>query len=389
MKVLYCSITMSKRKFEEIFSLSNVKPHVVANKFNMMFNKGFVKQGFEVTNMSSVLMNRAISKKIFWSGSTEVEDGIKYVYLPFINLPVLRQMSILFQSIFKGLAWAGKNKSDSCIVVDSLNILISVGAIIAGKIRKVPVVAVVTDLPEFVSSEGSKYTKIFYKIIKYYDYYVVLTEEMNNKINFSNKPHIVIEGLVDSDMKDVSNELENKNDKKVVMYTGGLNKDYGVKNLMDAVMMLDDKDVELHLYGAGPLVDEIKESVKKDSRIKYFGVALNDVVVKEQIKATLLVNPRFSTEEYTKYSFPSKNLEYMASGTPTLTTKLPGMPKEYYDYVYLIEDESTEGVAKTLSNVLSNSREELHEKGLRAKEFVLNNKNNKIQSKKIIDMIKK
>ena len=29
----------------------------------------------------------------------------------------------------------------------------------------------------------------------------------------------------------------------------------------------------------------------------------------------------------------------MVSGTPVLTTKLPGMPKEYDDYVYIIEDE--------------------------------------------------
>ena len=36
-------------------------------------------------------------------------------------------------------------------------------------------------------------------------------------------------------------------------------------------------------------------------------------IVKEEKKSTLLVNPRFTNEEYTKYSFPSKNMEYMAS----------------------------------------------------------------------------
>ena len=65
--------------------------------------------------------------------------------------------------------------------------------------------------------------------------------------------------------------------------------------------------------------------------------------------ATLLINPRFSNEEYTKYSFPSKNMEYMASGTPILTTKLPGMPKEYYEYIYLFEEESIEGMKNKMS----------------------------------------
>ena len=58
--------------------------------------------------------------------------------------------------------------------------------------------------------------------------------------------------------------------------------------------------------------------------------------VAEELKATLLVNPRPTTEEFTIYSFPSKNMEYMASGTPLLTTKLPGMPEEYHQYVLAI-----------------------------------------------------
>ena len=34
----------------------------------------------------------------------------------------------------------------------------------------------------------------------------------------------------------------------------------------------------------------------------------NDRVVEEQLRATLLVNPRPTTEAFTKYSFPSKNM---------------------------------------------------------------------------------
>ncbi len=58
--------------------------------------------------------------------------------------------------------------------------------------------------------------------------------------------------------------------------------------------------------------------------------------------------------------FLQKNIEYMASGTPLLTTKLPGMPKEYYPYVFLIENESVEGYAKALESVLAQSDEELY-----------------------------
>lgn len=106
------------------------------------------------------------------------------------------------------------------------------------------------------------------------------------------------------------------------------------------------------------------------------------------MKETLLIKPRPTDEEYTKYLFPSKNMEYMVSGTPVLTTKLPGMPKEYNDYVYLIEDETVEGLATTFENLLSKPKEELYAKGLKAKNFVLQEKNNVVQARKTIDMLR-
>ena len=63
------------------------------------------------------------------------------------------------------------------------------------------------------------------------------------------------------------------------------------------------------------------------------------------------------------------------------------MPKEYHPYVYLLEDESKEGIAKKLTEILAQSDEELFQKGQRARRFVLEEKNNVIQAKKILDML--
>jgi len=53
-----------------------------------------------------------------------------------------------------------------------------------------------------------------------------------------------------------------------------------------------------------------------------------------------------------RYSFPSKLIEYMASATPVLTTRLPGIPPEYEPYVYWIEDDSVEGIEHSLRAVM-------------------------------------
>jgi len=159
--------------------------------------------------------------------------------------------------------------------------------------------------------------------------------------------------------------------------------------LTDAFIAAGVDNTELHIYGSGDFEEELKKICQKHADIKYFGVIPNDIVVKEQLKATLLVNPRPTNKEYTKYSFPSKNMEYMVSGTPTLTSNLPGMPEEYKKYVYLIDDETVEGLTNSLRAILSKTKEELHQKGMIAKDFVLHNKNNIIQAKKILDMINK
>ena len=77
----------------------------------------------------------------------------------------------------------------------------------------------------------------------------------------------------------------------------------------------------------------------------------------------------------------------MASGTPVLTTVLPGMPREYHPYVYLLEDETADGIAKKLQEVLENTDETLFRKGTEARKFVLEQKNNVIQAKKILEML--
>jgi len=71
-----------------------------------------------------------------------------------------------------------------------------------------------------------------------------------------------------------------------------------------------------------------------------------------------------------------------------LTTKLLGMPEEYYDYVFLFDDESLEEMARTMEWILNLPKEELHAKGAAAKEFVLREKNHIVQAKRIVDLLR-
>jgi glycosyltransferase involved in cell wall biosynthesis len=220
-----------------------------------------------------------------------------------------------------------------------------------------------------------------------YDAYVFLTEAMNKVINKHNVPYIIMEGLVDSDIK-IDSEVENLSNTKNILYAGGMHERYGLKTLVEAFMRINGDFYRLCIYGSGPFVNDLIEKYcKKDNRIHYMGVVPNSEVVKAEYQSILLVNPRPTTEAFTKYSFPSKNMEYMVSGRPLLTTNLPGMPSEYHEYVYIFESEDVLGFEKSLKQILSLSENELYKKGQSAKRWILDNKNNKIQTARIINMV--
>lgn len=248
-------------------------------------------------------------------------------------------------------------------------------------------------VPDLVGKYGIRHKEIlkrlFYdryannqlKMSQYADSYVLLTEQMKDVLNVGEKPYVICEGFL-PDISVTSGENIEKKDKKIVLYTGSLNPVFGIKDLMDQFLKIKNEDAELWICGDEYWADVIKEYGKKDNRIKYKGFLPKQEILKLQRMASILVNPRKNDGEYTKYSFPSKTLEYMVSGTPVVMYKLDGIPDEYNEFIYYVD-----GDMKTkLEEVLTKDNDELYKFGRDAKKFVLENKNNICQAKKILDM---
>ena len=397
--LLYVSTLSSQNVLEYLFETGTKKPIVSAQKFHRLIAEGLAshKERVTVQTLSSPPVIHTSHKRRFWKLPTEVDQEVIYSYVPFINYPGLKTVSVFLGTFFKTFFWCiFKNKKKSAVLCDVLMVGISSAALLACKLTGTRVVGIVTDIPGmiFAKNKPSKgfnffdlHRKINFATLTRFDAYILLTKPMTDIVNPKNQPFMVMEGLVDTQMANRENTLENKSPYWTIIYAGGLFEKYGIKDLIEAFMKLPDSDARLHLYGVGLMVEEITTFTHKDERIVYKGMMPNEIVVADQLKARLLVNPRPTHEAYTKYSFPSKNMEYMASGTPTLTTVLPGMPEEYKDYVFLIQQENTQGIYKVLSELLSRPPEDLHEFGKKAKEFVLKNKNKEVQSARILEFL--
>lgn len=319
----------------------------------------------------------------------------------FTNLPIIKNF-IKSYNLFKEIKLNISKSENDHVILSTINPYYLKAAIRIKKIfPKIKLCVVVSDLPELKHDPESRrdiniITWVYkeyiekpatYKLLNKFDSYVVLTNQMANFLNICDRPWVRIEGIFDniSEVKYVDILLTKE--EKTILYTGSLNYSYGIRNLLDAFKLIKDDSYKLWICGGGPGENLIKERILEDKRIQFWGMVSKKTIRDLQKKATLLVNPRNSIGEYNKYSFPSKTMEYLASGTPTLIYKLEGIPEEYYNYCFTLEDSNTELLAKTITEICMMDTQKLNELGVAARKFIYENKNSKVQCGKILKML--
>lgn len=391
MKVFVVGLYLEEDLIEKYNELSNdsAKISVAAIKYSKLIKDGFEENLKDVEHIFIPSFGMFPQcKKMFW---TEKSIG-KNNYLRLINVFILKQLSIIFGVFFSILKWKLKNRKEDCYVVFTFVYLPFLISVFPFRLfTKIKFVNFVPDLPSFSFTYSQHKNFLIKKITPVYvfltnkltgliSYYVFITKYMTDI--FPNKPFTIIEGL--TNFNDKNNVSIEKSRIKAIMYSGALFEKYGIKNLIDAFVKIEG-DYQLWLFGSGDMVDYIQSLSQKDKRIMYYGIKPNSEVIIYQKKATLLINPRFSNSEFTKFSFPSKLVEYLSSGTPVITTRLLGIPDDYNDKFYFIDDESVEGIKNAIEKYISLDGKELLNFGENGKNFVHAEKNYKTQIKKLIN----
>jgi glycosyltransferase involved in cell wall biosynthesis len=327
----------------------------------------------------------------------EIENGVRYSYVKIRNKKFISYYDMIKNSYvqLKNLLRNLNSGENAVVFTDVLSICAVVSTLIFCKIHKIKSCAIITDLPNLVTAinKGNQKSKLrdlkdkfLNFMIQKYDGYCFLTESMN-EINYHRKPYTIIEGIATDNSEDKL--ISEKNQPFTIMYAGGLYAKFGVKKLVDSMEFLQNKNIMLCLYGEGELKDYIRDKGNINQNIKYMGIYPSNQIFEFEKKADLLINCRSSHEEFTKYSFPSKTIEYMSSGTPVLTTKLRGIPREYYPYLFFIEEETEKGIAESIRKITEMEQNKLNAFGFDAKRFVTENKNKNAQGRKLIDFVRR
>ena len=172
-----------------------------------------------------------------------------------------------------------------------------------------------------------------------------------------------------------------------LLYTGTFQEFGGLRMLVDSFMQTRDSRFRLILCGDGYLRQYVERAAETDKRIIYKGLVNHDEFVHLQRECTLLINPRRPNGNITKYSFPSKTMEYMSSLTPMIGYHLEGIPEEFYPYMFTPKDLTQESLTECINTTLSLSLDILQQKAKAAFKFVSENKNSEVQVKRIIEFL--
>lgn len=396
MKILLLGSLISAAQMEQLNSNSKEKASVAPVNYETMLAKGLVENGAKVDALSVpavAAFPHSIYKHIDGKQET-IENNIQIRWVPFINIQGLKQLSIKrnVEKLLKQWLQENEDVKDKVVLMYSIYPPYTEPAVRLCKEYGCHLSAVITDLPEYMYSwknmkgiRGWYSKRLSEKMLELQgscDSYILFTKPMAAKMGIEDKPYMVSEGFCDASIFDDIPDQE-KYPRKTIVYGGNLSRLYGIQILVKGFMQTD-LDAELHLYGAGGDAAFIKECAMKDSRIKFFGRVDRKTLLVALKKAHLLVVNKPTADDYSNYSFSSKILEYMASGTPLLTTKVGGMPEEYLKYVYIIEDESINGISTALTTVMDNAPKTLYLFGQKAAHFAIEDKNYRKMTEKVL-----
>lgn len=384
---VFVGFFFDEEKGKELLATSKVGISIAANQYQEGFLSGLPEQ-MEVLSTLSVGAFPRLNSRLFFKREEKQSKAGKITYLPFINVYFIRDW-MFRRGVYRALKKIVSEQAHTSVYVYSLNVpfLKAMGRLKRHFGEKIDYCLIIPDLPGKygIVRKGIKglrdrlEVKPKMELPKWADRFVFLTEEM--KTLFPEKPYTVVEGFLPQSEFDYNNQRI----PKTILYTGSLNKEFGIQTLLDAFALLPDEDYHLWICGGGGAENEVREAAKKDPRIHFKGFLPKSEITALQTQCDVLINPRPAEGAFTKYSFPSKTMEYLLSGSKVVMYKLPGIGDEYYRYIRTIQGSGPEAMAQVIAQACGDSdfyqsrwQEQVH--------WIQENKNAKQQVQRILQI---
>ena len=170
MHIIYAVTTCSDNVYRQLFSHIKVKPAFQSQKYHRLLIEGLAA-GATVDVVANPPVNRSVLSEKIVRLPREAEGGANYRYIPAIRNPILKAAAVGLGTFFRTLFLIRK---DSAVIVDGLNRITALSAMLAARLRGKPCIGIVTDLPDMLG--GSRFSKGMANfVIRHCTGYVLLT----------------------------------------------------------------------------------------------------------------------------------------------------------------------------------------------------------------------
>lgn len=400
MNVLLMSLLYPKDQMDEISRKAKDKLQNQINSYQHAFEEGIRKnlldgEQLEILNCLPVGIYPSQYRDLFLKSGTHDDGTIQQIGC--INLPWFKQQIRAWGAASQLKKWIKQNPANRIVLVYT-QYLPYMKAI--AKVRKqypdLKAAVIITDLPNDLGLPSGRKGILKWlearmgnqstELCREMDGFILLTQPMADALQIEHKPYCVIEGLIQPGSDNPVRE-EAQSEKPVVLYTGTLERGLGIAEMLAAFEQMP--QYELWICGHGNMASEVEAAAAKCSNIHYYGFVPQKEALALQARADVLINPRQPSGVFTKYSFPSKTLEYMRSGKPVLCCKLEGIPEDYDPYLNYIPANGSEGIKQAVDSLMKISAGERAEMGERARQYVYQCKNPEVQCRKLMELLRR
>lgn len=361
MNIIYFTTALKDIDFKG-FSQSWKTP---LNPSNQNFHNKLIRS-LAINNKVNVISLRPYSKKycripkLVSESSTEGNISWHYLAIPRNKLFILNSCAKQSKEILKSLI-----TKDTVFLFDTMN---QKAIYVANKMKakyKKPAIGICTDDPRNISGVKPSFIKNILKNTNNLDGYVCLTEGLNELFNVNTMPNYILEGIVEDEQpRKVENVYGD-----YIFFGGSLMMKYGIKDLIKAFESLNKSNLRLVICGHHE-EPWLKDKINRLPNSVYLGILPVKQVLQLEKNALVNINPRPYSEKFDKYSIPSKTIEYLSSGTLTISCKNTILEKEFKDDIVWCES-TQEGIKEAIEKVIKMSAKKREEMGTRAKEKVM------------------
>ncbi len=330
-------------------------------------------------------------------GRAMLPEGIEVTLLPFLNLTPLKQIGIGLSVLWRILLWGWRTRTARRRIVLTYNLSVPPGLFtwLAAKLIGAKAVAMVYDVEvpgQTVPWSIRRWLDLWLHrwVLPRFDGIISISDAIVRDLAPGHH-YLRVEGGIRQDVigQTGADPSQFGDDRAglTIVFAGSLDEPNGVSLMLDAFSRLPG-GYRLRIAGRGPLEDKVRQAAASDSRIDYLGFLPHRQVLALYRSADLLVSARLTKGLNTRYFFPSKLMEYLASGVPVISTCTGHVEEEFGGFVYLLREETAESLAGLIAAIAASPRAERIEMGRRARGYMAAHKTWDSQSARVVTYLR-